>query len=285
VRSASVWQCPLTNQITAGCAPGSTEHFDSRCRSVWATLPGSLAAAGSDAAVVAIDGTRTDWLDSLESMITRGAAGVVVAAPSLCDRPSVIAARLEWLRSRSEQECIPIVIDSHWSASLSPLTPDQLLLPNSVLIESVAVFEPGGRPAADVLLDQFMSTDAFLVGKLELLATVSDSNHYCIAARTPTAAVQLLGVRSHAAAEKLSIRCYAPDADLIVEVPGRGTACPVQVHHVGAKGDQLRPTRYESPPRSSWRRLHHAVTSGTMTDDLSQLIQAMRLSSAMPASG
>lgn len=244
-----------------------------------ASLPVSFRLDDDDARVGVVDGSLPDWASvaSLEAH----AGDVVVLDPRAADSDG-----LEALRTAPGR----ILLSETWAgnpALLAVHTQWGQEIADAALVE-VSIIEPvRGVEASDLLLRAVRVLGAMGIAVAEVSAPSGSRRGLTASGRTTTGGlVSIFAVRTDADAPAVRVAISSAVATIQVDLPSATTARPARARLVTPESATELPTIWQTAHRSSFQRLHHAVSAQVEVDDLGGFVAALRtIAAAGTASG
>ena len=229
---------------------------------VVASLPVSLRHADGPGDLVAVAG-GPGWPQEAEEALGAGARGIMVIDP--------VAADVAALRERARAQGAPVGVDATWTYTPAVRAGADAFArldgPDSLVEARVDV--PVGSDLERVLLAQLALVRAAVGPVADLAFARRDAHGYdALADLASGARGSLTAVLSGALPSAATVRVVRPRSAAALRVPAPLAATPGAVVVSGEEGATLLPTQWETAHRAAWRRLHHLVETGGMSDDL-----------------
>ena len=157
----------MTPSASVTIAGPASDDFTRSQHAVWASLPVSLTQAPAKAQLVAVDGRSADWLETLQTAIQPGTAGVLVVRPAAgASAPDIRA-----IATAAADAGTIVAVQATWAANpavapfaraASERLSDVALIDSGRLEEYVRQVAPGGVSAALELVGARTLRDSLL---------------------------------------------------------------------------------------------------------------------------
>jgi hypothetical protein len=266
-----------TNQLSVSATTGAPDA--AVISEVVASLPVSFRHSLTERSdVAAVDGTD-GWAVRALPVVTSGVRAIVVTNP----RPQPAASILE-LASAATAAGVHVILSEGWSGNpaVAALTGEWgEHLASATLIEIISG-DTTAEAFSDAVFRQVRMLRALGFGGATLRAgTVSPTSFSLVGSTSDGALVSLFGARSSAAVEHMQIIAGSADVTVRATLSPDRTARPASVELTTVDARSVLPTIWETAHRASWIRVHAAISSGSIVDELTAFAEDVELARSL----
>lgn len=228
-------------------------------RAVLASLPQRFLITGKRvgecADIVVVSGREPAWMDRVGLAIDAGAKGILLATPTAADPAQVRTLATGGLVVAVDMRFAP---DPGWAAAVSDIAVEAR---SASLIDSIVTVEDAIESALFAGLVEQITLVRSLLGSFDHLGCIHrTARQHALVGHSGRAAVSLTAIASQTPGSTLRMDVVSAARRWQAHFDDTALARPTEITLYDGNGALSRPFLYASGRRSTWMRLHAAIT-------------------------